>query len=252
MRRALFVGIVLALVSTPVFSQAETPDFSRILSEIDDLGRFAGEDFSGVYTIVSERPNEERNVTQARLFRRDVTDQFVILILQPDVDRGQGYLQVDDTVWFYDPESRKFERSSLRENIQESDAQNDDLNQQSFADDYQVVNWRSGRLGQFDVYILDLEALRDDVTYDKTTLYVRQDVSLVLVEENFSVNDRLMRTVVYSRYATVAGKYVPSQVLIRDEINEGERTQYTLSDPSVAIIPDYVFTKAYLERVNRQ
>lgn len=249
---AIPVLLVLLAAAVPVTAQVETPDFDRMLEDIDSLSDFAGRDFSGVYTIVSERPGEERNVTQARLFRRDETDQFLILILQPSVDRGQGYLQIDDTVWFYDPESRKFERSSLRENIQESDAQNDDLNRSSFADDYEVSDWRTGRLGAFDVYILDLVATNDDVSYEKVRLYVRQDVSLVLVEENFSVNDRLMRTVVYSRYATVDNKFVPSQVLIRDEINVGERTQYTLSDPSVASIPDYVFTRDYLERVNRQ
>jgi outer membrane lipoprotein-sorting protein len=226
-------------------------DFSAMLETIDEQSNFEGSDFSGIYTIVSERPGEERSVTQARLFRRDTEDQFLLLITQPEIQRGQGYLQVDDTVWFYDPESRKFERTTIRENIQDSDAQNSDLDRNSLAEDYEVVGSEEGTLGNFDVYILDLEAKHTDVSYDKLKVWIRQDVPIILKEESYSVNGRLMRTAVYRRYATVDGKYLPSQVLIVDALNDGERTQFTLTNPTVAEIPDYVFTKAYLERVSR-
>lgn len=244
-----YILALCAVLSTAVMLPAQ--DFGAMLSQIDEQSNFEGKDFSGVYTIVSDRPGEERSVTQARLFRRDAEDQFLLLITQPEVQRGQGYLQIDDTVWFYDPESRKFERTTIRENIQDSDAQNSDLDRQSLSEDYEVVDSEEGTLGKFDVYILDLEAVHTDVSYDKLRLWIRQDVPIVLKEESYSVNGRLMRTALYRRYATVDGKYLPSQVLIVDALNEGERTQFTLTDPSVSEIPDYVFTKAYLERVNR-
>ena len=37
---------------------------------------------------------------------------------------------------------------------------------------------------------------------------------------------------------------------IIDELNDGERTQFSMKEATTASIPDYVFTKAYLERVN--
>jgi hypothetical protein len=122
--RVLFVIAVAILVSIgPPLAGADAPDFARMLEEIDALTSFGDGDFSAVYTIIAERPGEEREVTQARLFRRDRSNQFLILILQPEVQRGQGYLQIDDNVWFYDPDSRRFERTTIRENIQGSDAQ---------------------------------------------------------------------------------------------------------------------------------
>lgn len=244
-----FFPLLFSMLFLAVTASAQ--DFTAMLETIDEQSNFEGSDFSGIYTIVSERPGEERSVTQARLFRRDTEDQFLLLITQPEIQRGQGYLQVDDTVWFYDPESRKFERTTIRENIQDSDAQNSDLDRNSLAEDYEVVDSEGGTLGNFDVYILDLEAKHTDVSYDKLKVWIRQDVPIILKEESYSVNGRLMRTAVYRRYATVDGKYLPSQVLIVDALNDGERTQFTLTDPTVAEIPDYVFTKAYLERVNR-
>jgi len=241
---------VLLLVLVAGLLPAQDPDFDRILREIDDLANFSETDFSAVYTIISERPGEEREVTQARLFRRDLNDQFLILILQPEVQRGQGYLQVDENVWFYDPESRKFERTTIRENIQNSDAQNADLDESSFSTDYSVQSWQEDKLGNFDVYVVDLEARTSDVAYDQVRLWIRQDQSIVLKEEDFSVNGRLMRTVFFPRYERVGTKIIPKQVLIVDELNDGERTQLTMTDATTQAIPDSVFSKAYLERVS--
>jgi len=247
MKRLLLL-LTLALLAMSL--TAQTPDFDAMLEELDQLTTFGDGDFSAVYTIISEVPGEEREVTQARLFRRDANDQFLILILQPEVQRGQGYLQVDDNVWFYDPESRKFERTTIRENIQGSDAQNADLDQNSFSEDYDVVSWEEGRLGNFDVWILDLEATSSDVAYETVKLWVRRDVSIILKQEDYSVSGRLMRTSLYPRYERVGDKLLPKQVLIVDALNEGERTQLTMSEATTQSIPDSVFSKAYLERVN--
>ena len=247
MKRLLLL-LILALLAMSL--TAQTPDFDAMLEELDQLTTFGDGDFSAVYTIISEVPGEEREVTQARLFRRDANDQFLILILQPEVQRGQGYLQVDDNVWFYDPESRKFERTTIRENIQGSDAQNADLDQNSFSEDYDVVSWEEGRLGNFDVWILDLEATSSDVAYETVKLWVRRDVTIILKQEDYSVSGRLMRTSLYPRYERVGDKLLPKQVLIVDALNEGERTQLTMSEATTQSIPDSVFSKAYLERVN--
>jgi len=226
------------------------PDFEKMLEEIDKISSFEGKDFSCVYTMVSEKPGEDAGVTKVRMFRRDDADQFVILILKPDAQKGQGYLQVDENVWFYDPESRKFEKSTLRENIQDSDTQNSDLDRSSLSEDYRVVDYAEEKLGSFDVWVLDLRANSTDVSYDKLKLWVRKDQVIVLKEENYSVNGRLMRTIYYPKYIKVDTKFIPSKALIIDELNTGEKTQISMQDATVANIPDYVFSKAYLERVN--
>ncbi len=248
---ALLLGLAVMLVPALPAGSSDAPDFDAMLREIDSLGEFNDQDFSGVYTIVSQVPGQDDEVTQARLFRRDRADQFVLIILQPRIQRGQGYLRTDDTVYFYDPESRRFERTTVRDSIQGTDAQNRDLVRGSLAEDYRVVDWEIGSLGNYETYILDLEATETGLDYDRIKLWVRTDRAVVLREENYSVSGRLLRTLLFPRYATVGGRAVPSQILIVDNINEGERTQITLRDPSVASIPDSVFTRAYLERVSR-
>jgi len=41
------------------------------------------------------KPDEETEVKQAKMFRRDSEDKFVILILKLEIQRREGYLQVD-------------------------------------------------------------------------------------------------------------------------------------------------------------
>ena len=244
---AVSAALFLVLGTAPLSAE---PDFEQMLAEIDELGTFDNSDFSCVYTMVSEKPGEDVSLTQVRLFRRDSEDQFLLLILKPEAQRGQGYLQLEEVVWFYDPESRKFEKSTLKETIQDSDTQNSDLDRSALSEDYRVVDWEEGTLGSFEVYILDLQANTTDVSYDKLKLWVRRDVPIILKEEDYSVNNRLMRTIFFPNYVTVAEKYLPSKALIIDELNPGEKTQITMRDATIADIPDYVFTKAYLERVN--
>lgn len=254
MNRTVCAGIAfLAAAAMAAAATAAAPDTRKILKDIDDLGNFAGKDFSCVYTIVAAKKGEEPSVTQARIFRRDERDQFVMLFLQPEAQRGQGYLQVDDNVWFYDPESGKFEKSSLKENVAGSDAQNADLTREKLSEDYTVARWQADTLGKdkIPVWVLYLEANKDSATYDKLTLWVRQDANVILKEEDYSVSGRLMRTVAYTKYIEVDRKYIPSQILFIDELNEGEKTQVSLKDASTARLPDSTFSKAFIQRASK-
>lgn len=243
--------LFLALLFITVFAlSGQAPDFHAILMEIDKMGNFEDSDFSCVYTIVSEKPGEPTSITQARMFRRDRLDQFVMIILKPDANKGQGYLMVDENVWFYDPESRKFSHSSLKENIQDSDAKNSDFNRNSLADDYEVTGWTESTLGNFPVYILELKARHNEVSYPKMKLWIRKDQTLVLKAEEYSLSDRLMRTAFYPKYIQMGSQFIPSQILLVDNLKEGEKSQVSLRDGSIAPLPDSVFTKAFLERVN--
>ena len=248
--RKIIIPVLLVLTASAVFAQ--TPDMDKILKEIDELRNFEDTDFSCVYTIVSEKPGEERSVTEALMFRRDAKDQYVMLIRKPDVQRGQGYLMVDDNVWFYDPDSREFEHSSLSENVTDSEAKNSDFNRNSLSEDYNVESWEESELGGKAVYILNLKAKTTDVSYDRMKIWVRQDVTIVLKSEEYGFSGNLMRTTGYFNYVKLSdNKYIPTQMLLVDHLNVGEKTQVTLKSPSLKKIPDDVFEKSYLERVNQ-
>lgn len=249
---AIVLLAAAAIAPAAVSAQAlSLPEAKKILAELDDLGNFPGKDYSALFTIVSEKPGEKQSVTQVRIFRRDAKKQFTILIMLPEVNKGQGYLREEDNVWFYDPTSRKFSHSSVKENLQNSEAKNSDFTAGSMAEDYDVQKVTEGAVGKYPVWILDLKAKTNEVSYDRLLLYVRKDKTMTLKEEAYSVNGRLMRTTLFPKYITLEGKLLPSQILIVDEINKGEKSQITMAEQSVEKLPDKVFTKAFLEQVNK-
>ena len=108
-----------------------------------------------------------------------------------------------------------------------------------------------GVLGSFDVYIIDLKAVDDTVPFPYAKIWVTKDSELVLKAEEYSLTYRLMRTSLFPKYTKVGDVFIPVQLIFLDELVEGQKTQISVSEISVSDIPDHVFTKAYIERVNR-
>lgn len=246
MKRTIVLAISL-IILTSLFAE----DFAKILKDLDNLNDFSTTDFTAVYTIITQKPGEKDSVTQARVFRRDREDIFLILILQPEASKGQGYLKDKDNIWFYDPSSRQFTFSSLKENISNSEAKNSDLTRYTYSKNYTIEKTEEGILGKIPVWVLSLKAKTTDAVYDKLKLYIRKDRTMLLKEEAYSVSGRLMRTTLIPKYVELQGKLIPSQIIIVDELNPGEKSQITLSEQSTAPIPDSVFKKEFLERVNK-
>jgi outer membrane lipoprotein-sorting protein len=245
----LLLTAVLAFFTTAAWAQS--PDFNAMLVKVDKQSSFSGQDYSARLRMVSEDPQEGTEVRSARTFRRDDDDAFVILFTEPEDQLGQGYLMVEQNLWFYDPISRKFTHTSLKENLQSTDAKNSDLGQSNLAQDYRVASSRQGKLGAFDVWILDLEATNNEAVYPFKRISISVNNELLLKSEDFSLSKRLLRTAYYTSYVKASGSYVADKILFVDALVPGKKTQFTMSEISVAPLPNSVFTKAYIERVNR-
>jgi len=250
-----FRSLPMALAATllacllPV-AAAQLADVDGLLARIDQQGNYLG-DLSATVTLQSIDPTEGDERRQARWFRRDADDAFLILILEPTTELGQGYLNVEDGFWFYDPESRQFVYTSLSESFEGSDANHDDFGAPSYADDYRITSLTEGTLGAYDVWIAELEATHGDATYPFKTIWVSRAEELVLKSEDYSLTERLLRTSYFPSYARIGDAYIADRMIFVDALVPGRTTEITISDLSTAELPEYIFTKAYVERVNR-
>lgn len=224
-----------------------------VLRKLDANLRFPNRDLTALYTIVSEKPGEPGEVREARIFRRDREDKFLIIILKPSAEKGNGYLRLNkDIVWFYDRSGRTFERTTLRESVSGSNAQNRDFQDPGYSENYRVVSRKKGKLGKFPVLILDLAARTKNASYSFLKIWVSQENTLLLKEAAYSSGKRLMRTLLIPRYTRLGqGTYLPQNMLILDHLNPGEKTQISIKNPSLSRLSDGIFKKEYLERVSR-
>jgi outer membrane lipoprotein-sorting protein len=243
----LFIGL-------PLFAQTDL----EILRRADALVSYPDTDFSAEYTIVQDKPGQSRSTTVAGVFRRDSIETYVIVIMQPAVSRGQGYLKQGKTLWFYDPESRRFNTTSSQERFQNTNARNSDFTRSTLAQDYRILGGENAALGRFRCRLLTLEALTTEVTYPRMKIWISED-GLVRKTEDYSLSGQLLRTSAFPDYYQLGGRFVPKRVLYEETLKGAlidgkfvnERTQITINRPSFAKVPDSTYSKTFLESVNK-
>ena len=223
----------------------------KIMENTEDILAYHG-DYSATMSLVIDKPGKPRENLQYKVFQRTDDNLMTLVQLFPEADKGVGYLRDNENIWSYDPISRKFSHTSIKEALGDSDVKLDDVDQAKtkWRENYEVTADEEGTLGKFAVDIITLTAKTTDPAYAKSKYYIRKDIPLLLKEEDFSGSDRLMRTILLPKYAKVPAGYVATQAIMRDELNKGEQTQQVISDLTFDKLPDRIFTKAYLEGLN--
>jgi len=252
------VAALLFIVAAGTGHAQPASDYVELLRKVDQTVTFEGHDLSAEYTIEKRDPGGAVSTTVATMFRRDRTGQYLILILQPAIDKGKGYLKIDDSLWLYDPTDRVFTFTSAKERFQNSSFRNSDFNRSNFSSDYRPVSGTREKLGKFDCTVLDLQATNDTVSFPRMRIWVTDDY-LVRKMEDYSLSGQLMRTSAIPSYQKVGDKWVAGGMVILDHLKmkkiagktEYERTTVTIRLPSLSTLPDSVYTKEYLEKVTK-
>lgn len=254
MKKIILTFLLGAAVFASGFSQV-SEDIAdkafKIMENTEDILAYHG-DYSATMSLVIDKPGKPRENLQYKIFQRTDDKLMTLVQLFPEADKGVGYLRDNENIWSYDPISRKFSHTSIKEALGDSDVKLDDVDQAKtkWRENYEVTAYEEGTLGKFAVDIITLTAKTTDPAYAKSKYYIRKDIPLLLKEEDFSGSDRLMRTILLPKYAKVPAGYVATQAIMRDELNKGEQTQQVISDLTFDKLPDRIFTKAYLEGLN--
>ena len=230
----------------------------ELLRKADSLASYMDTDFSAEYTIIQEKPGQSRTKTVAGVFRRDSKETYVIVIMEPVISKGQGYLKQGKTLWFYDPSSKRYNSTSSQDRFQNTNARNSDFTRSTLAQDYRISYGENAMLGRLNCRVLSLEAITSDMTYPKMKIWISED-GLVRKTEDYSLSGQLLRTSAIADYWRIGNRYVPKQILFVDalrgaQINGSfvnEKTQITITKPSFGKLADSVFSKTYLESVSR-
>ena len=253
MKRIIMIALLALMVIVPsvLAEEVDASFFEQILEQNDFRSSFLEVDYSATMTMISEDPEDGISKRVVNIFRRDSEDKFLMLILEPESKKGQGNLRIGDNLWVYDPQSRNFTHTSLKDSFDGTDAKNSDFKRSTLSEDYDVVSWEEGTLGSFNVWILELEATNDEVTYPYLKIWIDQSTNLRLKSEDYSLNMRLMRTSLIPSYTKVGDSYAPTKMIFIDNLVAGKKTQITVTNISIEELPDSVFTKAYVERVSK-
>ena len=97
------------------------PSVQQVIDYIDTNYQVRS-DMTAQAKITTRDPEQGTKIIQSVLYRRDRDDAFLIVIADPETDRGNGYLRVGDNMWLYRRSTRTFTHIGRDEKIGGSNA----------------------------------------------------------------------------------------------------------------------------------
>lgn len=255
----LFIKTILILaLLMPAGAAFSAPPVSEIMASIDYRMEQMGDVSSKISMTQKKASQSAPKHYEFLYFRKDKTDEFLIITIAPDSDKGNGYLRVGDNFWMYRQNTRTFQHINRDESIAGTDAKSGDFEKKKLKDLYKPLVDANGKedlkeemLGNKPVYKFTLIAKVNDFTYPKQVYWVQKDNSLILKSQSYAKSGTLMQTAYFPNYTEKDGRYIPIYQIFVDEFEKGNKTIVQLSGISFNTLDPRIFTKAYLENLSK-
>lgn len=212
-----------------------------------DEARFPNEGFE---VLVNIRTFREGRAREERLFKvlSKGNENTIVMTLEPASERGQILLMKGRDLWMFLPRVSQPVRLSLAQRLI-GQVSNGDIARANFAGDYNATLLGTAKAGKAMLYALELTAVDRSVTYHRVRYWVTQSGFRPYKAEFYSLSGRLLKTCDYLDFKTLGGKIRPTRLLMQDALNKGEQSVLDYSAMKPRSLPDQVFSKEYLRRL---
>jgi outer membrane lipoprotein-sorting protein len=212
-----------------------------------DQIRFPAEGFEvgvSISTTVAGEPPEARKY---RVLSKG-NENTVVMTTEPASERGQIMLMKGRDLWIFLPSVSQPVRLPLAQRLTGAVA-NGDLARANFAGDYKPRLLRTEKIDGETMHVLELIAIDRGVTYHRVLYWVRQSNFWPHKAEFYSLSERLLKTCLYQKFERQAGRVRPTRLVMQDALRAGEESVLEYADMKLRDLPDKVFTKDYLKRL---
>jgi outer membrane lipoprotein-sorting protein len=246
---ARLLGFCALFVPTAqfAFAQSTAPGPKELIERVDEV-RFPKGGFETEVKITSGKPGETSEERLYRVLARGA-DNSIVQVLEPAADKGQSLLMKGRDLWLYVPDVSQPVRLSLSQRLTGQVA-NGDLARANFAADYEATLLKTEAFEGAEHAVLELTAKEKSVAYAKVMLWVNPSNAHPAKAEFFSVSGRLLKTVLYQSYKSLLGRQRPTKLTMIDAVKKGEQSVLEYATMKNKDLPDRVFTKEYLRKLD--
>lgn len=255
--RMLAAAAAILSAALPAAAQAKKPMANdeaalALVRGFEEKLNLLGLDIANTFTLVQKKTGEADRVLQVKIYRRDAADTFALVFQFPDSEKGKGYYRNKDDLFLYLPSTREFVYRNRKDDVGSTDVRTDLFGKSDAASQYWITSAGTAKVAKWDCDVVRLDAKQLDVSFPIQKWYVRKTDGLPVKVENFSASETLLRTSYYVDYQQVVpGKFIFTKLLAVDALEKGRQTFLSNEGISTAKIPDYVFSKAFLEERSR-
>ena len=248
--RLLRAALLCAVLYMPGIGSAADEDnlALTILRKADQI-RFPGEGFQVDVSITtsSKSSAESPDARKYRILSRG-NENTIVMVTEPAAERGQIMLMKGRDLWIFLPSVSQPVRLSLAQRLTGQVA-NGDLARANFTGDYTPQILRTDIVDGEKYYVLELTAVDRSVTYHRVLYWVKESNAWPYRAEFYSLSGRLLKTCRYESYQKVLNTMRPTRLVMEDALRKGEESVLEYSGMRLRDLPDRVFTKDYLNRL---
>lgn len=226
--------------------QAEDP-VAKSIVEKADLVRFPSEGFQVDVNITNMQAGQPGEVRKYRVLSKG-NSNTVVMVTEPASERGQIILMKGRDLWVFMPDVSQPIRIALSQRLTGQVA-NGDLARANFAVDYNPRILRTETIDGETYQVLELVAVDRGVTYQRVVYWVRQKDNWPFKAEFYSLSNRLLKTCRYENFQTMEGRPRPTRLVMEDALKSGEQSILEYKSMKLRDLPDKVFTKDYLKKL---
>lgn len=242
----LSIALVTSVFNLPAAAEQDDQLARSILEKADQI-RFPQEGFQVDISIVTTTEGQDPDTRKYRVLSKG-NDSTIIQITEPAAERGQTILMKGRDLWVFLPTVSQPVRLSLAQRLTGQVA-NGDLARANFAGDYNPKLLRIDSIDGQQYQVLELSAVDRGVTYNKVIYWVRQSNFWPHKAEFYSLSDRLLKTCYYEGFKQMAGKTRPTKLVMEDALRKGERSVLEYTAMRLRELPDKIFSKEYLKKL---
>jgi outer membrane lipoprotein-sorting protein len=226
---------------------AEDEELARSILKKADQIRFPNQGFQVEVSIKTEAPGQSADLRKYRVLSKS-NENTIVMIMEPAAERGQIMLMRGRDLWIFLPAVSQPVRLSLAQRLTGQVA-NGDLARANFTGDYTPKLLRSDTINGEKYHVLELTAVDRSVTYHRVLYWVKESDSWPHRAEFYSLSNRLLKTCRYENFQTMVGAMRPTRLVMEDALRKGEASVLEYSAMQLRDLPDRMFTKDYLQRL---
>ena len=250
------IALLICLTATKAFALT-VKETAELVALVDERQRSSGDYASTVFIDQKDKDGSSK-AFEARVYRRDADDKWMILFTKPKAEAGKGYLRLEKNLFLYEPALGKWERQTERASIGGTNSRRDDFDESRLTEEYTAAFVADEVLGKFKVYRVKLTAKTGvEVANPLVELWVDQTTKNVLKRQESALSGKLLRTSYYPTWDKMFSKsknadvFVPKEIRVFDEVEKGNSTTIALRDVKLDPLEANMFTKAWLETQSR-
>jgi len=253
LRALSLLAMLAAAALVPLLAAAQTAPgaddeaLAASIVEKADRVRFPGEGFEVNVTITTTTPSATAEPRKYKVLSKG-NDNTVVMTLEPAAERGQIMLMKGHDLWVFLPTVSQPVRLPASQRLTGIVA-NGDLARANFAGDYKPRVLRTEEVDGEAMYVLELTAVDRSVTYNRVLYWVQKSNFWPHKAEFYSLSVRLLKTCLYQKFEKAAGRPRPTRLVMQDALRKGEESTLEYADMRLRELPDKVFTKDYLKRL---